>query len=124
MTSEQAKKLSSIFRRACGVAKNSIDNFAQLADDALKVLSEPDEKRVSIATDDNRAVQPERKLLNQKELAGRLNVSPRTISNLQKEGLPVKKLRTRTLFNYEEVLLWIEKNQIKPSRKTNLRVVK
>lgn len=124
MTSEKVAKLSSIFRQACNVAKSSLDSFAQLADDALQILSEPDEKQVSIATGDNRAAQPERKLLNKKEIAECLNVSPRTVSNLQKEGLPVVKLRTRTLFNYEDVLLWIEENQNKPSRKTSLRVVK
>lgn len=124
MTTEQAKKLSSIFRRACDVAKDSIDIFAQLADDALQVLSEPSGNQVSNATNHRRPARPEREILNKKELAERLKVSPRTIGTLQSEGLPVVKIGTRTLFNYEKVLLWIDGREIKSSRNTNLRVVK
>lgn len=124
MTTEQTQKLSSIVRRACDVAKNSIDSFAQLADDALQVFADPNENQVSIATNRRRAAQPERRLFNKKQIAELLNVCPRTVSTLQTEGLPVVKIGTRILFDYEKVLLWIERDETESGQKTNLRVVK
>lgn len=125
MTSEQTKKLSLIFHRACDSAKDFIDIFAQLADDALQVLSEPDEKRVSIATGNGRAAQPENRLLNRKEIAERLGVSVRTVGDLINDGLPTVPLgKRRVQFDCEEVLTWAKDRRIKSNRKTNLRVVK
>lgn len=124
MTTEQKQKLSSIVRRACDAAKDSIDIFAQLADDALQVLSEPNGNQVSIATNRRRAAQPERRLFNKKEIAERLGVCPRTVSTLQTEGLPVVKIGTRILFDYEKVLLWIDEEKNEERGKGNLRMVK
>lgn len=125
MTSEQTKKLSSIVRRACDSAKDLFDIFAQLADDALQVLSEPDEKRVSIATGNGQAAQPENRLLNREEIAEHLGVSVRTVGDLIKDGLPTIPLgKRRVQFDYEEVLTWAKDRRIKGVQKTNLRVVK
>ena len=63
-------------------------------------------------------------LLNKKELAGRLNISVSTVSNLKNRGLPFVKLGKRILFNYDEVLIWAKDKEIKGRRKTNLRVVR
>ena len=119
MNTEQAKNLSLIFRQVCNVAKSSIDIFADLAETALQVLSEPD------ATN-QKALPPmenDSHLLNRKQIAQRLNISPRKVSDLQTEGLPVVKIGSRVLFNYEKVLLWIEGKEVKERGKTKLRVV-
>lgn len=123
MTSEQARKLSSIFRQFCDAAKNSIDSFAQLADDALKVLSEPDTKQVSVATFDGRAAQLKNGLVNRKEIAELLGVCVRTVGNLIKDGLPTVPVRGRLQFDCEEVLTWAKDRRIRERGKTKLRVV-
>lgn len=119
MNIEQAKKLSLIFRQMCNVAKSSIDSFADLAETALQVLSESDatnQKALPPMANDSH-------FLNRKQLAQRLNISPRTVSKLQSEGLPVVPIGSRVLFDYEEVLLWIKGKEVKEYRKTKLRVV-
>ncbi len=106
------------------ILKQFFHQVAELASDTLAAFVEKEEKQVSIAAGHNRAAQPERELLNKQQLAKRLKISPRTISSLQSDGLPVVKIRTRTLFDYEKVLLWIEMDEIKSGQKTKLRVVK
>lgn len=123
MTIQQAQKLSSIVRRACDVAKDSIDSFAQLTDCALQVLSEPEEKEVSIATFDNRAARPEG-FMNRKEIAKFLGVSVRTVGDLITEGLPTIPLGKRRIqFDPEEISVWAKDRRIKGHRKPKLRVV-
>ena len=116
MNSKQAKILKQFFFQ-----------LAELASATVTAYAENDEKQVSIATLDKGANQSERRLLNKKELAERLGVSVRTISNLQIEGLPTVNFgKKRVQFNYEKVLAWLEgqEKEVESSRKTKLCVVK
>jgi excisionase family DNA binding protein len=113
MTIEQAKILSQF-----------IFKFAQLANDTLMAYVEKEEKSISITTFNKQPVDSEKRLLNKKELAERLGVSVRTISSLQKEGLPTVQFgKKRVQFNYDKVLAWLER-EVEISRKTKLCVVK
>jgi excisionase family DNA binding protein len=121
MTTEQAKKLSFIVRQMRDVVKRSIDELTELAEAALFVSVNDETPSRKILP---QSIQNENRLLNKKEIAQRLGVSVRTISNLQTEGLPTQKIGKRVLFNYEKVLLWLEGREIKSRRKNNLRMVK
>ncbi len=119
MTAEKVQKLSLIFRQVRDVVKHSIDDITELAENALQVLSDSDaanQKALPPMESDNR-------LLNRKQIAQRLNISPRKVSNLQTEGLPVVQIGRRILFDCEEVLLWIKGKEVKERGKSKLRVV-
>lgn len=108
------------------ILKQFVHRFAELADETLTafVELEPEEKQVSIATERQRAARPERKLLNKKEIAERLGVSVRTVSELQTEGMPTVALGTRRIqFDFEDVLIWAKGRKIKGRGKRKLRVV-
>ena len=121
MTTEQFKTLSFIARQMRDMVKRSIDEITELGEQALQVFVENEETGKKILLP---KVAIEKRLLNKKELAGRLGVSVRTVNNLQNEGLPSVKLRKRILFDYEKVLNWTEEKEIEESRKNNLRVVR
>jgi excisionase family DNA binding protein len=110
MTPEQAKILSQFIHRVAGFASDTLTAYAACEKPIEKVLLPAQKTQTG--------------LLNKKELAARLNVSASTVSNLQNEGLPIVKLGRRTLFNYDEVLIWAKDKEIKGRRKTNLRVVR
>lgn len=121
MTLDQVKKISLIIRQMRDVMKNFLDKIAELGESALNVLidDESNPKNLSIP-------QPsEKRLLNKAQLAERLGVSSRTISNLiLYENLPVIRLGKRIQFDYEDVLAWAKAKEFKDYRKNNLRVVK
>lgn len=110
MTPEQAK-----------ILRQSLFKIAEVFSETLTVFVEKEEKPIQTFS---RPAIHENRLLNQKQLAERLNVSARTISNLQNEGLPTVKLGKRILFNYDDVLIWAKDKEIKGRRKTKLRVVR
>lgn len=120
MTAEQCKRLSFIFRQVRDVVKHSIDEITELAENALSVFIEDEEanRRALPSAND------EKRLLDRKELAERLNVSVRTIGELLKEDLPSVRIKTRVQFDYEEVLTWLKSREIEDRRKNGLRVVK
>lgn len=120
MTAEQAKKLSLIFRQVRDVVKNSIDDLADIAENALSVFVESE----TISRKELLPMTSESRLLNKTELAKRLGISVRKVSDLQTEGLPTVKLGKRVLFDYEDVLIWAKDKKIKSRRKNKLRVVK
>jgi predicted DNA-binding transcriptional regulator AlpA len=108
------------------ILKQFFHQFAELASETLTAFVEVEskEKQVSIATNLNRVAQPEKILLNKKEIAARLGVSARTVSELQTEGMPTVHLGKRRIqFNYEEVLIWLKGRKIKGRGKTKLRAV-
>ncbi len=108
------------------ILKQFVHRFAALADETLAAFVElgPEEKQVSIATERQRAARPERKLLNKKEIAERLGVSVRTVSELQTEGMPTVALGKRRIqFDFEDILIWAKGRKIKGRGKTKLRVV-
>lgn len=110
MTSKQEKILSQFFYQVAELAGQTLAAFVE---------EEKPVERILLPSDHNTG------LLNKKQIAERLGVSERTISNLQNEGLPVVPFgRKRVQFNYEKVLIWLEGREIKKRRKTNLRVVK
>lgn len=120
MTAEQAKKLGLIFRQVRDVVKNSIDDLADIAENALSVFVESENTT-------RRELPPvinENRLLDKTELAERLGISVRKVSDLQTEGLPTVKLGKSVRFDYDEVLIWAKDRKIKSRRKNNLRVVK
>ncbi len=121
MTVEQVKKLSLVFRQVREVVKDAVDNLESIAENALIIFADDGTDRKVLPS----SVAIENRLLNQKELAERLGVSVRTVSNLQSEGMPVVHLgRKRVQFDYEEVLIWAKDKKIKSRRKNNLRVVR
>ena len=93
--------------------------FHQIADLASETLTafielETEEEKVSIATNLSRAAQPQKNLLNKKELAERLGVSVRTVSELQTEDMPTVLLGKRRIqFDYDEVLIWLKGRRVK-----------
>lgn len=119
MTPGQVQKLSVIFRQVREVMKNSIDDIAQLAENALNVLA--DEETANPAKLLSQIQHNE--LLTKKELAQRLKISERSISTLQAEGLPVHSFGKSIRFDYEEVVIWAKNRKIKGRGKTKLRVV-
>lgn len=110
MTEHQAKILSQFVYQVAELACKTV---------AVFVDKEETEKQHQIFT-----VNQETRLLNKKEIAGRLGISERTVSELQTEGLPIVKIGKRVLFDYEDVLDWLKNRGIKKGRKNNLRVVK
>lgn len=119
MTADKVQKLSLIVRQARDVVKHSIDDIAQLAEDALTVFSEVE----SVNTPGLLLPSPEKELLTKKELAERWKVSERTINNLQKKGLPTIPFGKSIRFEYEECLIWAKDRKNKGSGKPKLRVV-
>ncbi len=120
MTAEKAEKLCLILRQVREMLKDALDNLEAIAEKAVMLFVDDDSERKLLSS----SVAIENRLLNKKEIAERLNVSVRTISELQNEGLPIVKLRKRILFDYNQVLLWAKEKDIKGYRKNNLRVVK
>ena len=121
MTTERAKSLIHIFRQMREVVKDAIDNLEAIAENALMIFVDDETKQKILPS----SVAIENRLLNQKELAERLGVCVRTISNLQSEGMPAVHLgKKRVQFDYEEVLIWAKDKNIKSRRKNNLRVVR
>ena len=120
MKVEQAKKLSRLIRQAGEIVKDSVDDLTKLAADSILIFVENNQtnrKDLSFGNSQDR-------LLNKSELAERLNVSVRTVNNLQSEGMPSVEIFTRVLFDYDEVLIWVKDRDFKPRQKNNLRVVK
>ncbi len=108
------------------ILKQFFHQFAELASETLTALVEveKEEKQVSIATQSHRAAHPEKGFLNRKQIAERLGVSVRTVSELIKDGLPTIPLgKKRIQFDCEEVLSWAKNRRIKERGKTKLRVV-
>ncbi len=120
MTAERAKSLILIFRQMREVVKDAIDNLEAIAENALMIFVDDETKQRIVPS----SVAIENRLLNKTELAKRLGISTRTVSNLQDEGMPSVKLRARILFDYEKVSIWIEQREMGESRKNELRVVK
>ena len=120
MTTEKAKKLILVFRQMRDVVKDSIDNLEAIAENALMILVDEQTKQKSLPS----SVAIESRLLSKKEVAERLGVSVRMVSDLQTDGLPIVKLGKRVLFDYHEVLTWAKEKEIKNRRKNNFRVVR
>lgn len=120
MTAEKAEKLCMIFRQVCEVLKDALDNLEAIAENALTIFVDDESDRKTLPL----SVAFENRLLNKKEIAERLGVSVRTISDLQNEGLPIVRLRKRILFDYKEVLIWAKEKDLKSHRKNKLRVVR
>ncbi len=118
MTSEKVQKLNRIIRQFRDVAKDSIDSFASLAETALNVLAENEDVE---STKLIQSVNQENHLLNKKQIAEFLNISERTVSDLQNEGMPTVKLGKRILFDRNDVLVWAKNRR---QRKNHLRMVR
>ena len=88
MTAEKIKKLMLVFRQMRDVVKDSIDNLEAVAENALMIFVDDQTEQKSLPS----SVAIENRLLNKTELAERLGISTRTVSNLQDEGLPSVKL--------------------------------
>lgn len=55
---------------------------------------------------------PEERIMTKKELAAFMRVTPRTIENYMRRGLPHYKLTARqTRFRLADVLAWMEKSK-------------
>lgn len=119
MTTEKAQRLILIFRQIREVMKNTIDDIEAIAENALMIFVDGSEQKKVSAS-----VAIESRLFNQKELAAKLGISTRTVSNLQNEGMPKIKLGDRVVFDYEEVLNWAKGRKLKSRRNNNLRVVR
>jgi len=110
MTSEQVKILSQFFQQVAGLAGETLTAFVECEKPIEKVSPQ--------------RINNEKRIIDRKELAERLGVSVRTISNLQNEGLPtIQRFGRRILFDYEDVLTWAKDKEIKGRRKNKLRVV-
>jgi excisionase family DNA binding protein len=120
MTVEQVKKLSVVFRQVREVVKDAVDNLESIAENALMIFVEDGTDRKALPS----SVAIEIGLLNKKQLAERLGVSVRTISELQNEGLPIVPFGKSVRFEYQEVLIWAKQRKIPKGRKSNLRVVR
>jgi excisionase family DNA binding protein len=120
MEAEKAKKLILIFRQIREVVKTAIDDLEAIAENTLMIFVDDQSDRIAMPS----SVAIENRLLNKKEIAERLGVSVRTVSDLQTEGLPTVKLGKRVLFDYQDVLVWAKGKEIKSRRKNNLHVVR
>jgi predicted DNA-binding transcriptional regulator AlpA len=115
MTAAKVKILKQFFHQVAELASDTLTAFVEV---------EREEKEVSIATFDGQAARPENRFVNRKEVAARLGVSVRTVSDLINEGLPTVPLgKRRVQFDCEEVLSWTKDRRIKGRGKTKLRVV-
>lgn len=97
--------------------------FAELAAETLTAFAESEERsnQVSFALPPTNS---EKRFMNRKQIADRLGVSVRTVSELINEGLPTVPLGKRRIqFDCEEVLTWAKDRRIKERGKTKLRVV-
>lgn len=121
MTLEQVKKLSLVVRQVRDVVKSSIDEISDIAESALSIFIDSDQSNTNLTSISN---SNEKRLLNKKEIANKLGISVRTLCDLQNEGLPTVKLGKRVLFDYEEVLNWAKRKEIKSRRKNKFRVVR
>lgn len=106
-----SQNFESIFHQVANLAEHTLTAFVENEETTKQVLSLPQ-------------VHYENRLLNKKQLAERLGISVRTVSDLQTEGLPTVNLRKRVLFDYEEVLTWAKEKDVKNYRKNKLRVVR
>lgn len=114
MNAEQTKILKQFFHQVAELASDALTAFVEI---------EREEKKVSIATFDNRAAHPEG-FMNRKEIAKFLGVSVRTVGDLITEGLPTIPLgKRRVQFDPEEVSVWAKDRRIKGRGKTKLRAV-
>lgn len=115
MNAEQTKILMQFFHQFAELASKTLTAFVEV---------EKVEEQASMATFDNRAVRPEKRFVNRKEIAERLGVSVRTVGNLISDGLPIVPLgKRRVQFEVEEVLTWAKDRRIKGRGKPKLRVV-
>lgn len=112
MTAEQAKILGLFFVKVAGLAAETLTEFAE---------NEKSSNQVSLSSP---PTNPEKRFLNRKQIAERLGVSVRTVSELINEGLPTIPLgRKRIQFDCDEVLSWAKNRRIEERGKTKLRVV-
>ena len=110
MNQDQAKILSQFINQVAEFACHTLTAFVDKEEIANKVQLMPSTQ--------------EKRLLNKEDIADRLGVSERMISELQTEGLPTVKIGRRVLFDFEDVLDWMKNRVVKKRRKNNLRVVK
>lgn len=120
MTIEQAKRVSQLIRQVRETVKTAVDDLSEIAENALSIFTESEitsRQTLSSATD-------EKRLLNKVELAKRLGVCSRTVSDLLKDGMPYVRIKTRIQFDYDDVLIWLKSQEVEDRRQNNLRVVK
>lgn len=120
MTKEQAKRASQLIRQVRETVKTAVDEISDIAENALTIFTYTDvpSRMISATATD------EKRLLNKDELAERLGVCARTVSDLLNEEMPYIQIKTRILFDYDDVLFWLKNREVKNGRKNNLRVVK
>lgn len=120
MTIEQAKRASQLIRQVRETFKTAIDEVSDIAENALTIFIDdgvPSRKKLSSGN-------KEKRLLNKVELAKRLGVCSRTVSDLLNEGMPFVQIKTRIQFDYDDVVIWLKSQTANQDRKNNLRVVK
>ena len=112
MTTKQAKILGLFFVKVAGLAAETLTEFAENGERS---------NQVSLCSSPTNS---DEKFLNRKQIAERLGVSVRTVSELINEGLPTVPLGKRRIqFDCEEVLTWAKNRRIEERGKTKLRVV-
>jgi len=112
MTTKQAKILGLFFVKVAGLAAETLTEFAE---------SEERSNQVSLSSPPTNS---ENRLLNRKEIAERLGVSVRTVSELINDGLPTVPLGKRRIqFDCEKVLNWAKNRRLEERGNTKLRVV-
>ncbi len=123
MRPEVTRKLRGVIREIRAQEKERIDRYFDLAEQLLTVVV-ADQGRSSATAVSGGADGGGSRLLNKAELAKRLGVSTRTVSDLLSDGMPCVRLGRRVQFDYEDVLTWAKGRQAKDQRTNRLRVVR
>ena len=125
MKPDETRKLRDVIRQFRAGEKERIDQYFDLAEQLLAIIADQPTCAAAIAVSGGAGPGGrERRLVNKSELAKRLGVSTRTVSDLLSDGMPCVRLGRRVQFDYEDVLTWAKGRQAKDQRTNRLRVVR
>lgn len=107
MTIEQAKRVGQLIRQVRETLKTAVNELSEIAENALAIFTDDE-----ITSRNSPQTNVERRLFNKNELAERLGVCPRILSDLLNEGMPYVQIKTRIQFDYDDVLIWLKNRKV------------
>lgn len=115
MTFEQQRALQEVTRRNIFVLANAAADFA---DEIINALAKAEPARQLAPLEQPK--QSQDSFLTRKQVAELLNVSVRTVDNMRSDGLPVAKIRGRSVrFDRKDVLEWPAARNVKSRAKSS-----
>jgi hypothetical protein len=124
MTEEQAKRITASLRGLREAKRVYDDLLFELAENF--VAASVQSKTATLTSETAKTTfHGNKRFVSRKELAVILQLSVRTISELQAAGLPtLGRTGRRVIFDLEEAVAWIKESGVKGRKKTDLRVVR